>query len=114
MKIYDFCKTFDFTFETGEFFDDDGEKYLYRASDDQNCFHDRLENDVENFIDDFDSMVPDYIDDDLEYNGFIYDDKSPEAYYTQAYKWISGQPDYNDTWLYEIVSVFSGHDTLTL
>ena len=113
MKIADFCNFFEFTFEAGEFYDD-GEKYKYIATDNQGVFRDRLFNDIEFFIDAFDSMVPDYVDDDLEYNGFEYDKEDPAPYYVQAYKWMSDNPDYKDTDVYEIVKLFSGNDTLTL
>jgi len=112
MTIYDFCKFFDFTFSQGDFSDGD-DTYKYIATDDQGVFHERLANDINDFIDMFESMEPDYCMEPLEYDGFIYDDKANTTYYDQAYRWIKAT-NYGYTYLTEVIAVFTGKDILTL
>ena len=78
MKASEFCKFFDFTYEKEHGYADtdfySGE-YNYKATDDQGVFHDRLVKNVADFADEFDSMLQDYIQDDLEEQGFESDVK---------------------------------------
>lgn len=112
MYIDEFCKFFDFTFDSGDFIDEYGDHYKYIATDDQGCFVPRFSNNILNFRDMFESMEADYIVDDLEYNGFEYNQKIPVPYYEQAYKWLLAHDDYKYTDIFDVVSVFAGHDEL--
>lgn len=121
MTISDFCSFFDFTFQEGNFILSDNDdnymieagEYKYMASDDQGCFCNRYANDIGDFISMFDSMVYDYIDSNIEEDGFIYDQKADGSYYDQAFKWLSGREDYKDTAIFHVVAVFSWNEKLT-
>lgn len=120
MKAYDFCKFFDFTFDQGLFTCTENESYsvepgVYRfiATDDQGTFCNRYANDVNDFIDSFESMENDYCIEPLETDGFVYDENINVPYYKQAYDWIINTK-YEYTYLKEVIAVFSGNDTLTV
>lgn len=98
MKASEFCKFFDFTYEKEHGYADtefySGE-YNYKATDDQGVFHDRLVKDVKDFSDEFNSMLQDYIQDDLEEQGF--ESEVNENYWVSALKWIGDNENYKVT-----------------
>ena len=112
MNAYDFCKFFEFTLEKESGIADEdfytGE-YSYRATDDQGVFHDRLVNDVKDLADEFDSMLQDYVQDDLEYNGF--EPPTNENYYEAALKWLETS-ELKDTDIHDVVRVLVNPDEL--
>lgn len=94
MKATEFCKFFEFTLEKehgiipeSELYA--GEEYNYIATDDQGVFHPRYVMKVDELIDAFDICLNDYIDSNLEEDGFEYDKEKEvdETYYEQALKW---------------------------
>ena len=106
MKATEFCKFFDFTLEKGEFevkndfIYDDG-VYKYRATDDQGVFADRYTNDITDITDWFDSCLQDYINDDVEEDGFVYVKEQPGSYYEQMLSWLK---ENGDTYYYYVVA----------
>lgn len=98
MKASEFCKFFDFTYEKEYGYADtdfySGE-YNYKATDDQGVFHDRLVKNVADFADEFDSMLQDYIQDDLDEQGF--EPELNENYWKSALLWIGDNEYYKIT-----------------
>lgn len=105
MKASEFCSFFDFTLvkENGyvdeDFYSGD---YQYRATDDQGVFHDRYAADVKDLADEFDSMLQDYVDDDLEYNGF--EPPATGDYYEAALQWLETS-ELKNTDIHDVVKV---------
>ena len=112
MKATEFCKWFDFTLDKGEFYDEDGVDWKYCATDDQGVFANRYADNVDDFADMFDSCLQDYVDEDLEYNGFDPDDYEPSQYYMSASRWCEDESEMNDTFLHHIVRVLAGLEKL--
>lgn len=107
MKATDFCKYFDFTLWVNDTNEEDESGYVskYIATDDQGCFQARYVNDVKDLADCFDSMLMDYVDSELYYHNFKYDDKSNLAFYEQAKEWIENtinNPLF-DSYTYEVI-----------
>ena len=114
MTGYDFCKFFDFTLtkEHGTADEDfyEGE-YNYRAIDDQGCLHDRLVDNIADLTDVFDALLPDYVDEDLTYNGFK--PNREKAYYEEALDWMDETGKLKSSNTYKVVSSLVHPETLT-
>ena len=94
MKATEFCKFFEFTLEkehgivpeADTFYG--GNEYNYIATDDQGVFNPRYAMEVNDLVDLFDICLKNYIDDNLEEDGFEFDkENTKEDYYEQALKW---------------------------
>ena len=111
MKASDFCEFFEFSISKhkraemdkscfGGHFDwsDEDEPIVYAVRDDQGVFETRYINRVSQLVDCFDSMLPDYVDETLVENGFVYDEdaeaNAEAAYYEQARDYISNSCSY--------------------
>ena len=94
MTVYDFCEFFDFTCEKV----DGG----YIATDDQGVFHDREFEKPGDCVDMFDSMLSDYVDDELEYHGFSWDGTGD--FYAHAWNWFADK----ETDLAQVVGALCG------
>ena len=94
MKASEFCKFFDFTYEKEHGYADTdyftGE-YNYKATDDHGCWNDRFVTNLEDFADEFDACLPDYIQDVIEEDGF--EEPNNENYWSAALKWINNRED---------------------
>ena len=95
MKATEFCKFFEFTLHKEHGFDEEDGEYNYIATDDQGTFHPRYAIDVNELTEMFDSMLKDYVDDNLEEDGFEYDDHIG-AYYEQALEWARQNEFYKE------------------
>lgn len=113
MNAYEFCKFFDFTLEKESGINEDGDTYNYIATDDQAVFHDRTAYKVSGLTDLFDSMLPDYVDEECEYNGFEYDESQDGTFYEQALKWVKSDENYRDTDLAGVLEALVNPDSLT-
>lgn len=112
MTVSEFCEFFDFTPYKETYTDEYGEIFKYHAVDDQGCFHDRTANKVEDFTEEFDSMLSDYIDCTLEDYGFEYDENGG-PYYEQALEWIEKtNRELFDTDTYHVIKTLVHPDTL--
>ena len=111
MKATEFCKFFEFDLEKGEFKDEDGVNRKYCAIDDQDVFGNRYADNVSDLADAFDICIPDYVDEELEYNGFNPKNHEPSKYYLEANKWCK-QSEINDTDLHHVVRVLAGLEEL--
>lgn len=95
MRATDFANFFDFTIKEGETPDEFGEMSRYDVVDDQGCFSTRHINHVRDLVDCFDSMLENYIFDNLVEDGYelpngfaFYDDTlefAKENYGERAY-----------------------------
>lgn len=92
VSAYEFCDFFEFTLEKNKahpFKDEDGNEYIYRATDNQEYFGNRYVNDVTELSDMFVSMEEDYIDSTLMDYNFNGDESfGRTAYYNEALAWI--------------------------
>ena len=84
MNATDFCNFFDFTIVKEHGYNDD-EEYNYIGIDDWGVFQNRYSEDIEGISEWFDSMLKDYIDDDIEENGFTHVNNA--TYYDEALQW---------------------------
>ena len=89
MKATEFCKFFEFTLQKEHGYDEEYGEYNYVAYDDQGVFHPRYVTYVDELTDMFDSCLKDYIDDNLEEDGFKADEYCG-SYYQQALDWVKG------------------------
>ena len=102
MKATEFCKFFDFTIHKSHGFNEDGDEYNYYATDDQGTFDNRYAMDITYITDWFDSCLPDYIDSNVEEDGFKYDVDGNGSYYEQLLEWLK-EVNYHE-WCIDIVS----------
>ena len=112
MKATDFVARFEFSIrripfeelpeeEKEEF---EGDEVVYEVSDDQGVFDSRYINHVSDLVNCFDSMLNDYVNDNIEEDGFEYnEDTSWKGYYEQALDWCEQQEDYRNSYLKEII-----------
>lgn len=92
MKATEFCKFFEFTLQKEHGYDEEDGEYNYIATDNQGVFHPRHVLYVDELTDMFDSCLKDYVDDNLEEDGFKVDE-SCGSYYQQALDWVNGLDD---------------------
>ena len=85
---------------------DENEDNIYEVSDMQGVFEPRYINKVADLTECFDSMLNDYIDEDVEENGFTNDENNTEkSYYEQMLDWLPTSEIYkNSTGLIELVA----------
>lgn len=85
---------------------DENEDNIYEVSDMQGVFEPRYINKVADLTECFDSMLNDYIDEDVEENGFTYDENNTEkTYYEQMIDWLPTSETYkNSTGFIELVA----------
>lgn len=97
----DICGFFDFYIvkESGK--KEDGEPYHYRVIDGQGVFGDRYIETIDGLTECFDSMLPDYVDYNVEEDGFREDENSPLSRYEQLQNWIMTQKEYQDSYIYD-------------
>ena len=102
MKATDFVNFFDFYIVTakdyGKIIDKDIEPeeandINYVAIDRQGVFQNRYIVNIQDIVDCFDSMLADYIDTNIEEDGFNYNPETGTTYYEQALKWVNENPD---------------------
>ena len=102
MKATDFVNFFDFYIVTAkdyeEIIDEDIEPeetddINYIAIDRQGVFQNRYIKNIRDIADCFDSMLTDYIDTEIEEDGFNYNPEIGTTYYEQALKWVNENPD---------------------
>ena len=102
MKATDFVNFFDFCIVTakdyGKIIDEDIEPeeandINYVAIDRQGVFQNRYIVNIHDIVDCFDSMLTDYIDTNIEEDGFNYNPEMGTTYYEQALKWVKENPD---------------------
>ena len=103
MKASDFCDFFEFTLFKGGYEDEDGITYPYMATDNQGTFEPRFVESVSELSNCFDSLLVDYINDDVESNGFVFDNDDFREYYVQLLEWINESEWYKDSYLANIV-----------
>ena len=107
MKATEFANFFEFSIQTKEDYGElpkglehdcfclcDIKDIKYVVTDDQGCFSNRYISDVRELADCFDPELPDYIDSNIEEDGFVYDEKSNDTYYEQALKWCDNNGQY--------------------
>ena len=101
MKASTFCEFFEFDIKRIS----NIEMGNYEVYDLQGVFHSRYVDDVSELIDCFDSMLNDYIDDDVEVHGFSNDENNTEkSYYEQMLDWMQANDNYKDTTICEVVA----------
>ena len=107
MKATEFCHFFEFSISVSplEVVPKDerdclNEKWIYEITDDQGVFRTRYVDNIAGITDCFDSMLQDYIQDNLEEDGFEPDPK--ENYWEQVLKWMEGN-EYKGTDTCEVV-----------
>lgn len=113
MKATEFCKFFEFTLykERGYADEDYYEgKYNYKATDDQGVFHTRYVTDVTELADEFDSLLQDYVIDDLECQGFEPD--IHENWYKQALTWCEENEEYKGTDIHQVIACLLNPDLI--
>lgn len=109
MKATDFANYFDFSIELIPWNEvpEDDKAYLakqteiYAVSDDQGVFHTRYINNILDLADCFDSMLNDYILNDIEEYGF--EPNPQENDWEQALKWM--KEDNKEFWKWKIAIV---------
>ena len=108
MKATAFCKFFEFTLYKEHGFDKEDGEYNYIAYDDQGVFHPRCVLKVDELTDAFDSMLKDYVNDNLEEDGFEYDDHKG-GYYEQALEWARQNKVYREyyPWIIEVIEALT-------
>ena len=102
MKATEFCKFFEFTIYKSHGIDEDGDEYNYIAVDDQGVFHSRYITDITEIANCFDSLLMDYIESNVEEDGFKYDDNRNGTYYEQLLEWLKEVNYYE--WYIDVVS----------
>ena len=102
MKATDFVNFLDFYIVTakdyGKIIDKDidpeeANDINYVAIDRQGVFQNRYIVNIHDIVDCFDSMLADYIDTNIEEDGFNYNPEMGTTYYEQALKWVNENPD---------------------
>ena len=112
MKATEFCKFFDFTLEKCDI-DEYGDECGYKATDDQGVFYTRYVMDVKDLSDGFDSMLQDYIENDIEANGFDFDPTcDKQTYYEQALTWCDNNEIWKNTDTREIIACLVNPDLI--
>lgn len=115
MNVIDFCKFFNFSIEIisiDEVSEDAREEYdlqeewVYEMVDDQGVFQTRYADNIADIADLFDSMLPDYVDSNLEEGGFTPDNYSETPVYEQAIEFFNGKP-LEDSQLMQVVKVLA-------
>ena len=113
VSAYDFCSYFDFTLSKESGFVDNeyytGE-YNYKAEDNQGTYHTRYVLTVEDLVDAFDYLLPDYVERVCEDCGFV-EKGSPRDYYKDLLEWIETS-ELNGTDTHNIVKVIVHPDLL--
>ena len=102
MKASEFCEYFDFTLTKNE----DG---WYIATDNQGVFDNRYCIVITDLAECFDILLENYIDDDLEYDGFNPEDRT--NYYEKAEQWLKEKGETNTTF-YEVIRVLNNPQLL--
>ena len=115
MKATDFTEFFEFSISRIEEkevpFDDDcfvyalqnSDKY-YAVSDNQCTFRTRYIDNVSDLVECFDSMLDDYINMNIEEDGFSCCENDDRTYYEQALEWLENNDDYKNTWTFDVVN----------
>lgn len=116
MKATDFCNFFEFSIERiakeeyekvkdSDFaWADENADKIYAVRDDQGVFQTRYINDISDLSECFDSLLNDYIDEDVEEDGFKnieYD--TEKSYYEQMLDWMNNDERYKGTFVQDIV-----------
>ena len=115
MKATEFTKYFEFSISSinkndidfdYDYFNyaDENDNDFYIVTDDQCVFRPRIISNVETLTECFDSMLHDYIDEDIEQSGFIYHADENDGYYEQMLDYMRNNDEYNNTWVYDVVS----------
>lgn len=127
MKATEFAQFFDFTIYPreecvipqnlvgcGPFCMCEMDEIKYVVIDNQGIFQSRYISDVSQLSECFDSMLKDYIDDDIEDNGFVYNSKQKKTYYEQALEWLkkSSNEMYKEGYLEEILKALTDPTTI--
>jgi len=67
---------------------------FYRVVDGQGCFRTRYISDIKDLAECFDSLLNDYIDEDVESAGFEYSESNPKTYYEQMLDYMLKDKEY--------------------
>ena len=115
MKATEFADYFDFSIYPIDKdyvdFDDNYFNYasseddkFYMVSDNQGVFYPRFISKIEDLADCFDSMLDDYINEDVEESGFEYFESNEGEEYEQMLDYMLHSDEYKNTWACDIVS----------
>lgn len=102
MKASEFAGFFEFSITREDHLDEENFCKRFIVTDKQGVMETRHISYVEGLSDCFDSLLDDYVNDNLKEYGFDFDRKSRKSYYSQALSFLKGKAAYKS--LYDVIN----------
>lgn len=102
MKASEFASYFDFNIVREDHLDEENFWKRFIVTDSQGVMETRHISYVDGLADCFNSLLDDYVNDNLKESGFALDPKSRKSYYSQALSFLKGKAEYKR--LYDVIN----------